>query len=97
MVPTFTCGLDRSNFSLAMSQEPRALVMSIPGNCFSSLMSAPALPGARQPHFFFTFLAQPPLSARGKLAFDHSSLSKSGPRLTQAILSLPKDGADDQD
>src|SRR5436190_16765162 len=26
MVPTFTCGLDRSNFSLAMSQEPRALV-----------------------------------------------------------------------
>src|SRR4029077_6776243 len=28
MVPTFTCGLDRSNFSLAMSQEPRALVVS---------------------------------------------------------------------
>src|SRR5712691_2033189 len=28
MVPTFTCGLDRSNFSLAMSQEPRALVLS---------------------------------------------------------------------
>src|SRR5436190_19802523 len=27
MVPTLTCGLDRSNFSLAMSQEPRALVM----------------------------------------------------------------------
>src|SRR5215467_13188217 len=28
MVPTFTCGLDRSNFSLAISQEPRALVLS---------------------------------------------------------------------
>src|SRR6187431_752669 len=25
MVPTFTCGFERSNFSLAMSQEPRAL------------------------------------------------------------------------
>src|SRR5262245_17378571 len=35
MVPTFTCGLDRSNFSLAMSQEPRALVLSSSDRCLS--------------------------------------------------------------
>src|SRR6476620_2870511 len=57
MVPTFTCGLDRSNFSLAMSQEPRALVLSYVRSF--SIASSPSPRSAGEPFALAAVLLRP--------------------------------------